>query len=98
MEFPGLKLSLTCEKGRIEISDQKCELITPQSGSRWWSNATMVPDQFMYAKQSGAVAELVDVLENGGTLISPPEEAQKTLQIMLGIMKSHHGGNVRVNL
>jgi len=97
-EFPGLKLSLTCEKGRIEISDQKCELITPHPSTRWWSQTTLVPGQFMYAKQSGAVAELVDVLENGGTLISPPEEARKTLQIMLGIMKSHHGGNVRVDL
>jgi predicted dehydrogenase len=97
-EFPGHKISLTCENGRIEISDQKCELLTPLPASRWWSQATLVPDQFMYTKQSGAVAELVDVLENGGTLISPPEEARKTLQIMLGIMKSHHGGNVRVNL
>ena len=97
-EFPGHQISLTCEKGRIEISDQTCELITPQPGSRWWSHAPMVPDQFMYTKQSGAVAELVDVLDNGGTLISPPEEARKTLQILLGIMDSHHNGNVRVNL
>lgn len=97
-EFPGSKLSLTCDQGRIEISDQKGELITPQPNSRWWSHAALVPDQFMYAKQSGAVAELVDVLDKGGSLISPPEEARKTLQVMLGILESHHNGNIRVNL
>ena len=70
-EFPGSKMSITCEKGRIEISDQTCELITPQSDSRWWSHATMVPNQYMFTRQSGAVAELVDALDNGGDLISP---------------------------
>ncbi len=97
-EFPGFKFSLTCENGRIEISDQKSELITPQPASRWWSQAALVPNHFMYTKQSGAVAELVDVLDNGGTLISPPEEARKTLQVMLGILESHHNGNIRVDL
>jgi predicted dehydrogenase len=97
-EFPGSKFSLTCEKGRIEISDQKSELITPQPTTRWWSQGALVPDSYMYTKQSGAVAELVHVLDDGGPLISPPGEARKTLQVMLGILKSHHSGNVRINL
>ena len=97
-ELPGSKLSLTCENGRIEITDQESTLITPQPSSRWWSRATMAPPKFMYTRQSGAVAELVEVLERGGTLVSPPEEGRKTLQIMLGILESHQKGNVRVDL
>lgn len=95
-ELPGSKLSLTCDLGRIEISDQKAELITTSPSSQWWSNTTLVPQSYMYSKVSGAVAELIDVLENGGKLVSPPEEARKTLQIMLGILDSHHNGHVPI--
>lgn len=97
-EFPGHQQILNCEKGRIEISDQRARLITPMPGTRWWSEGTLVTPDYMFTKQSGAVAELIDVLENDGKLISPPEEARKTLQIMLGILASHHKGNVRINL
>lgn len=97
MAFPGFKLSLTCEHGRVEISDQKAELVTVQKSSLWSFSALQVPS-FMFTKQSGAVAELVHVLDHGGELISPPREARKTLEIMLGVLKSHHSGNVRVNL
>ena len=97
MAFNGSKFSLTCENGRIEISDQKFEVITPQE-PRWWSHATVPVDPYMEIRQIGAVSELIHVLENGGTLVSPAREARKTLQIMLGILDSHHAGNVRVDL
>jgi hypothetical protein len=44
-----------------------------------------------------AVGELIDVLEHGGELVSPAREARKTLELMLGILKSHHAGNNRVD-
>ena len=44
-----------------------------------------------------AMVELVDVLENGGELISPGREARKTLEIILGMLRSHQAGNARVN-
>lgn len=97
MAFNGSKYSLTCENGRIEISDQKFEVIT-QRKPRWWSHAEVPVDDYMYSKQSGAVSELVYVLDHGGELVSPGIEARKTLQIMLGVLESHHSGNVRVNL
>jgi len=95
--FGGTKYSLTCDGGRIEISDQKFEVIT-QRESRWWSHAEVPIDHYMATKQSGAVAELVHVLENDGELVSPGREARKTLQIMLGVLDSHHTGNIRVDL
>ena len=97
MAFNGSKFSLTCENGRIEISDQKFEVITQQE-PRWWSHATVPVEPYIAIRQIGAVSELIHVLENGGTLVSPAREARKTLQIMLGILDSHHTGNARVNL
>ncbi len=96
MAFNGSKFSLTCDNGRIEISDQTFEVIT-QRDSRWWSHAEVPIDPYMATRQSGAVAELVHVLERGGALVSPGREARKTLQIMLGILDSHHAGNARVD-
>jgi hypothetical protein len=40
----------------------------------------------------------VDCLESGKPLVSSGREARKTLEIMLAILKSHHQGNVRVDL
>lgn len=97
MAFNGSQFSLTCENGRIEISDQKFEVIT-QREARWWSHAEVPTDPYMAIRQSGAVAELIHVLERGGALVSPGREARKTLQIMLGILDSHHAGNVRVDV
>ena len=44
------------------------------------------------------VAELIDVIENGGDLLSPAREAKKTVEVLVGFLQSHARGNVRVNL
>ena len=38
-------------------------------------------------------AELIEVIENGGAGVSTATEARKTLQIMLGFLKSQQEGN-----
>jgi hypothetical protein len=52
----------------------------------------------MFSYQLAAVAELVDALETGRPLVSTGREARKALEIMLAMLKSHHNGNIRVNL
>lgn len=47
---------------------------------------------------SACVAELIDVIENGGDLLSPAREAKKTVEILVGFLQSHTRGNVRVDL
>ena len=44
------------------------------------------------------VAELIDVIENGGDLLSPAREAKKTVEVLVGFLQSHARGNVRVDL
>ena len=43
-----------------------------------------------------AIAEMVTLLEQGGESVSPPREALRSVQIMLGILQSHHQGGARV--
>ncbi len=96
VDFPGSKFALTCEDGRIEISDQGAYLIRGTSHFES-STSTMLPGKYAMENQTAAVAELVQVLEEGGDLVSPAREARKTVEMMLGILKSHHGGNCRVD-
>jgi UDP-N-acetylglucosamine 3-dehydrogenase len=95
--FPGTQMELVCEDGLIEISDIEAAVIR---GTDHWSRSrtAIVADDYLYAEQLGAVAELVHILEQGGELVSPAREARKTVEIMLAMLKSHELGNVRVNL
>jgi predicted dehydrogenase len=94
-DFIGSQQSLTCEKGRIEISDHGARLIRGKSYLGWEVH-DIVTDSYLAERQLAAVTELIRVLENGGELVSPAREARKALEIILGILKSHHKGNVRV--
>lgn len=95
--MPGSQFELVCEQGRIEVSDRSVEVIQAPSHYQW-ARANVPVDDYMQSYQLGAVAELVQVLERGGTLISPAREARKTLEIMLAMLRSHELGNVRINL
>jgi len=97
VNMPGSVFHLTCEDGRVEVSDRGVKVVrAPAHGE--WAVTDILPDSFRHERQSAAVAELVDALENGTELTSSGREARKTLEIMLGILKSHHAGNVRVDM
>lgn len=95
--LPGSQFELTCDNARLEVSDRGLTLIRGHEHYQW-SRAEVVADDYMYSYQLGALAELIHVLENGGDLVSPAQEARKTLEVMLAILKSHELGNNRVNL
>jgi predicted dehydrogenase len=97
VDHAGSKNSLTCDNGRIEISDQSLQLITTKSHYEWSTSNVRVED-YRATRQLGQLYEIIDAIENGTELISSGREARKTVQIMLGILDSHHAGNVRVNL
>ena len=91
--FPGWRFVLTCEEGRVEATDTSARLIRGSS----FETTEIVPGNYMIQEKGAMVAELAYVLENGGELVSPAREARKTLEIILGILKSHHSGNCRVD-
>lgn len=95
--LPGSQFELVCEQGRIEVSDRGVEVIRGLSHDQW-ARANVPVGDYMQSYQLGAVAELIQVLEQGGSLVSPATEARKTLAIMLAMLRSHELGNVRVDL
>lgn len=93
----GSQLELQCDEGRIEVSDRGALLVQSHSHIVW-GRRELRAGRYMYTQQLGAVAELVDAVENGRELVSPAREARKTLQIILAILKSHEAGNTRIDL
>jgi predicted dehydrogenase len=97
VDMPGSQFELICDNGRIEVSDRGATLITGRSHTSW-ARSEIVPDDFLFAYQAGALAELIHVLEYGGELVSSGQEARKTLAMMLAMLRSHQLGNVRVEV
>jgi len=95
-EFPGSQVTLTCEQGRIVVSDREAVLIRGSSHYEW-SSTPIQCESYTCEGQMAAIVELVNVLENGGELISTAQEGRKTLEIILGILQSHQAGNTRVD-
>jgi len=95
--MPGSQFELLCDKGRIEVSDRELVVVRGESYTSW-SRTTVPVGDYLQTHQLGAVAELIHVLEDGGELISPASSARQAVTIMLGMLKSHADGNVRVNL
>ena len=96
--FTGMQFELLLDDARIEISDRRTTVIT-SSGHLDWAYQDLVSDRaFALVHQAGAVAELVHILDHGGTLESPGPEGRKSLEILLAILHSHVEGNVKVAL
>jgi predicted dehydrogenase len=95
--MPGSLFELTFDNGRIEVSDRGLTVIRGISHYEW-SYSNLAAGDYMSTYQLAAVAELIHALETGTPLVSPGCEARKTLEIMLAMLKSHHAGNVRVDL
>ncbi len=54
---------------------------------------TLHPAQYQVQGLAATYCELIEVIENGGTGVSTAAEARKTLQIMLGFLRSQQEGN-----
>ncbi len=96
VDFPGSQWTVTCEGGRIEVSDRELKVITGES-YREWTETPYPVDSYVHQHFGGFVPEMIHVHENGGDLVSPAREARKTLELMLGMLRSHEQGNKRVD-
>lgn len=93
-EFPGSQVTVTCDVGRIEVSDRGGRVIRSDM-----SASELQTGSYVYERQLAAVHELIHVLENPGTeLVSSGREARRTLEIILAMLASHTNGNKRIDL
>ncbi len=95
--MPGWQMQLTCDGGRLELSDRNARLIRPASHYEW-NESDLHTGDFMYTNQLGAVHELVEALAGRAELVCPPREARKALEITLAILQSHVRGHVPIAL
>ena len=97
-EFPGSQVTITCDNGRLEVSDHGGRVIRGDSHHSW-SASDLHGGSYRYERQLGAVHELIHVLQNPGTpLVSSGREARRTLEIILAMLASHTRGNSRIDL
>ena len=98
MAFPGWQMQITCENGRLQLSDRNMKIIRASSHYQW-EESDVVTEPHMYTHQLGAVAELVNALKGEDVSLScPPREARKALELIIAMLKSHSEGNRRVDL
>lgn len=95
--YPGSSFTLTCEEASLYLTDQGARLTKGNSHRELWTR-DLNPGAFLHTRQLGAVDELIHVLEKGGELISPGQEARKALELTLAMLASHCRGNARVDL
>lgn len=59
---------------------------------------TVVPKDYQIIGIPAGYRELLDMIENGGTSVSPAREARKTVQIMTGFLESNQRGSALIDL
>ncbi len=96
VKFPASQFILICEDGKLEVSDRGAQIIRGSSHLNL-DYSPLLPESYMLQQKGALVAELIHVLEHGGDLVSPGCDARMTLELLLGILKSHENGNNRVN-
>ena len=103
----GVTLQLLGQNGRIDFdyNGLTAELSAPGSASVSSANdpgsvikQTLVPDYYKVEGIEAGYRELIDLIEKGGSSVSPAREARKTVQIMLGFLKSQQAGSILVDV
>ena len=97
-------VTVTGDEGKLMLSDSHGRLIRGGELRSGQKIETIEPPEYLAVRQHAAVVELVDALEAGAShgaavpLTCGGDEARKTLEIMLAMLRSHARGNVRVDL
>ena len=94
--FQMVKMVVTGSEGHLEfdLGGDSYEVTTNGIGSEYGSGVkTVVPKSYQTIGIPAGYLELIDMIENGGTSISPAREARKTVQIMMGFLQSHQQGS-----
>jgi len=82
---------LTGTEGWIRL-DETCAQVGTGAGIRHLSSAAITR-----MDAPAAIAEIIQVMEQGGETISPLREARKSLEVILGFLASQKKGNARID-
>jgi predicted dehydrogenase len=96
-----LQIDLIGDKGRIHVgaSTGRFELFAAGSDGAYDSMHKDLPRvHTTHNSIHAAIEEMVYLLDNGGESVSPPRDALRSVQIMLGILQSHEQGGAKVKM
>ncbi len=95
---------LICERGSIFASDNGAEVWAPGTDALTVERRVLPPPRYSFEGQRAGLEELVRHIaarESGreppAPLLSPGRAGRQTLEIMLGILRSHHEGNAKID-
>ena len=96
--FSEYSLQLSGADGQIHVDEQGAEMRTRDTAAREKVSRKLVADHYQVHGLVAAYLELIDKIENGGDGVSSGREARKTVQIMVGFLKSHQEGSRLVDV
>ncbi len=94
---------LICERGSIFVHDKGAELWAPGADALTVERQTLAVPGYSFGGQRAGIEELVEHIaareagrEPPAPLLSPGNAGRQTLEILLGILRSHHEGNAKI--
>ncbi len=94
----GIHLMGPAGEIRLNLEGHSALVVTEHGDPAEPVTRTLYPVQYQLQALPAAYAELIGVMENGGEGVSPATEARKTLQILLGFLKSQQEGGRLVDV
>lgn len=93
-------LTIIGTKGRITIDSSTEELTVEteyglMTRGLQMDSTTFARREYEFGGVAGAVSDLMQAIETGGPVLSPPEEARKAVAVLLGMIESHFAGGKR---
>lgn len=91
-----VELQVFAEHGRVRVDDTSGEVWSVPPGARSQSQAPLPMPHTQRGETPGAIAELIEAVEQKRETISPPREARKTLAIILAMLQSQAAANAPI--
>jgi predicted dehydrogenase len=90
---------LVGETGWVRFgTDTPLEIASREAAGQPLTRVVPPLQQYVHTGTLANLADFFQALEHGGETLSPPREALKAVEIMIGALQSHHRGGVRVRL
>jgi predicted dehydrogenase len=96
--FQMFSLQLSGPEGQIHITDAGAQLMTAGSGVANVQKRDLRPDDYQVHGLVAAYEEIIGAIDSRGQVDSSGKEARKTVQILIGFLKSAQNGSRLVDV
>ena len=92
--FTTNTLQLSGPEGQLyfSLNDRSAKLLTRDAATGELLSRTLIPRKYQVSALVAALEEMIGIIENGGTSVSPAREGRNVVQIMEGFLNSQQAG------